>query len=220
MQGVKRAYFCFPIAPGMVQATAQFAQASREVGVDVIVTMSQKIARKDAHSHDAFDHWLSERVFDWSGVPVTHLRPTFFAEWLLYLSPMIQQGTMYVPLWSRKGCIYSGRGSRPCDRTHSPGPEASSRAGVSALWPGRIHLCGACAEVSRVLKRDIGYQQVPFKVLREAFTTGGENVARNDSLTGYATPLPKHRVDWIPHTQSENHCVKPPLTWIIACLAA
>ena len=41
-------------------------------------------------------------------------------------------------------------------------------------------------EVSRVLGRDIAYQQVPFEVLREAFTAGGENVARNDSLTGYA----------------------------------
>src|SRR5262249_21966009 len=29
-------------------------------------------------------------------------------------------------------------------------------------------------------------QQVPFEVLREAFTAGGENVARNDSLSGYA----------------------------------
>ncbi len=46
LQGVKRAYFCFPIAPGMVQATAQFAQAAREAEVDAIVNMSQKIARK------------------------------------------------------------------------------------------------------------------------------------------------------------------------------
>ena len=43
LQGVKRAYFCFPIAPGMVQATAQFAQAAREVGVDAIVNMSKRL---------------------------------------------------------------------------------------------------------------------------------------------------------------------------------
>jgi uncharacterized protein YbjT (DUF2867 family) len=101
LQGVKRAYFCYPIAPGMVQAT-QFAQAAKEAGVDAIVSMSQKIARPDARSHDAFDHWLSERVFDWSGVPITHLRPTFFAEWLLYLSPMIQQGAIYAPYGAGK----------------------------------------------------------------------------------------------------------------------
>jgi uncharacterized protein YbjT (DUF2867 family) len=36
--------------------------------------MSQISARLDSKSHAARDHWLSERVFDWSGVP-THLRP-------------------------------------------------------------------------------------------------------------------------------------------------
>jgi NAD(P)H dehydrogenase (quinone) len=28
--------------------------------------------------------FVSERVFDWSGVPTTHLRPIFFADWLVY----------------------------------------------------------------------------------------------------------------------------------------
>ena len=84
LSGTQRAYFCYPISPGIVQATAQFAQASKESGVEVIVNMSQISARGDAKSEAARQHWLSERVFDWSGVPTVHLRPTFFAEWLLY----------------------------------------------------------------------------------------------------------------------------------------
>src|SRR5216684_5055271 len=69
LNGVQRAYFCYPISPGLVQATAQFAQAAKEVGVEVIVNMSMKSARSDATSKAARQHWLSERVFDWSGVP-------------------------------------------------------------------------------------------------------------------------------------------------------
>jgi len=46
--------------------------------------MSQISARRESTSHAAQDHWISERVFDWSGVATTHLRPTFFAEWLIY----------------------------------------------------------------------------------------------------------------------------------------
>lgn len=84
LKGVAAAYFVFPIEPGLVQATAYFAQAAKEAGVKAIVNMSQKSARSDAASHAAQDHWIGERVFDWSGVGVTHLRPTFFAEWLLY----------------------------------------------------------------------------------------------------------------------------------------
>ncbi|MBW5440544.1 NAD(P)H-binding protein [Bradyrhizobium canariense] len=83
MQGVSSAYFLHPIAPGIIGATAYFAQAAREAGVTAIVNMSQISARRDSASHAAQDHWVSERVFDWSGVATTHLRPTFFADWLV-----------------------------------------------------------------------------------------------------------------------------------------
>ena len=34
LNGVQRAYFCYPIRPGIVQATPQFAQAAKEAGVE------------------------------------------------------------------------------------------------------------------------------------------------------------------------------------------
>ena len=97
MQGIRGAYFCYPIRPGILQATAYFTQAAKEAGVECIVNMSQKSSRENARSHAAQDHWLSEQIFDWSGVAVTHLRPTYFAEWLLYLAPMIRAGVLHVP---------------------------------------------------------------------------------------------------------------------------
>jgi NAD(P)H dehydrogenase (quinone) len=84
MEGVNSAYFLYPIAPGIISAAAYFAQAAKEAGVSAIVNMSQISARRDSASHAAQDHWISERVFDWSDVAATHLRPTFFAEWLVY----------------------------------------------------------------------------------------------------------------------------------------
>jgi uncharacterized protein YbjT (DUF2867 family) len=84
MEGIRSAYFLHPIAPGIIGAAAYFAQAAKEAGVTAIVNMSQISARRESKSHAAQDHWISERVFDWSGVATTHLRPTFFAEWLVY----------------------------------------------------------------------------------------------------------------------------------------
>ncbi|BAB49154.1 NmrA family NAD(P)-binding protein [Mesorhizobium japonicum] len=84
MEGVTSAYFLHPIAPGIIGAAAYFAQAAKEAGVSAIVNMSQISARRESASHAAQDHWISERVFDWSGVATTHLRPTFFADWLVY----------------------------------------------------------------------------------------------------------------------------------------
>ncbi|CAI8891906.1 NAD(P)H dehydrogenase (quinone) [Pseudomonas sp. IT-P44] len=84
MEGIRSAYFLYPLAPGIIDGAAYFAQAAKEAGVQAIVNMSQISARRESKSHLAQDHWISERVFDWSGVPTTHLRPTFFADWLVY----------------------------------------------------------------------------------------------------------------------------------------
>jgi NAD(P)H dehydrogenase (quinone) len=84
MEGIRSAYFLHPVAPGIISAAAYFAQAAKEAGVTAIVNMSQISARRESMSHAAQDHWISERLFDWSGVATTHLRPTFFAEWLIY----------------------------------------------------------------------------------------------------------------------------------------
>jgi NAD(P)H dehydrogenase (quinone) len=84
LEGIRSAYFLHPIQPGIIGASATFAQAAKEAGVSAIVNMSQISARRESKSHAAQDHWIAERVFDWSGVATTHLRPTFFADWLVY----------------------------------------------------------------------------------------------------------------------------------------
>lgn len=81
-KGIDAAYLTYPIAPGLVEATATLAQAAGENGVGAIVNMSQISARRDAGSNAARQHWVAERLLDRFGGTTTHLRPTFFAEWL------------------------------------------------------------------------------------------------------------------------------------------
>jgi NAD(P)H dehydrogenase (quinone) len=96
LQGITAAYFVFPVkVPGILEATAFFAQAALEQGVGAIVNMSQISARRIAKSHAAQNHWIAERLLDRSGIPVTHLRPTFFAEWLMYVSESIREKDMF-----------------------------------------------------------------------------------------------------------------------------
>src|SRR5260221_10293999 len=82
--GTSAAYFCYPIRPGLIQTTAYFADAAKRAGLKAVINMSQISAREDSKSHAARDHWIAERIFDWSGVPTVHLRPTFFSQWMLY----------------------------------------------------------------------------------------------------------------------------------------
>jgi NAD(P)H dehydrogenase (quinone) len=82
MTGVTAAYFNYPIAPGLVEATATFAQAASEAGVHAVVNMSQISARREAKSNAARAHWIAERLLDRTALVTTHLRPTFFTFWL------------------------------------------------------------------------------------------------------------------------------------------
>jgi uncharacterized protein YbjT (DUF2867 family) len=78
------AYFCYPLSPPAIEAAALFAQAAVEAEVSAIVNISQICARRESKSHAAFNHWIEERLLDRTGIPTTHLRPTFFAEWFIY----------------------------------------------------------------------------------------------------------------------------------------
>jgi len=80
LDGVQRAYFTYPVADGLLEATTMFVSAGKQTGLRSVVNMSQITARPDHASPAARQHWLAERVLDWSGIGVTHLRPPFFLE--------------------------------------------------------------------------------------------------------------------------------------------
>ncbi|GGN96760.1 hypothetical protein GCM10011579_098560 [Streptomyces albiflavescens] len=83
MEGVQRAYFNYPVGDGLVEAAVMFAQAAKEQNLELIVNMSHIQSRSHARSKATQSHWLSEQIFDWSGIPTTSLRITFFMQWLL-----------------------------------------------------------------------------------------------------------------------------------------
>ena len=191
LNGVQRAYFCYPINPGVLQATVQFAQAAKEAGVEVIVNMSMISARSDAPSNAARQQWLSERAFVWSGVPAVHLRPTLFAEWLLYLAPLIRQGRMLSPFNT------TGR--------HAPvAAEDQARLIVGILQHPTAHvgktyqLFGPvelthpeiAAIISRMIGKEVSYQQVPIEQFFEIVSSRPNGRAQNTGMAMYSDPGP------------------------------
>lgn len=96
MKGVSKVLFLYPVADGLLEATAFFAQAALEEKVEVLVNISQRTAVRNAPSHSAQAHWLAERLLDRSGVPVIHLQPTLFMEWLAYFAQEIKDNDRYI----------------------------------------------------------------------------------------------------------------------------
>ncbi len=97
MKGIDAAYFVWPVQTGLVHATVNFAQAAKETGVELIISLlSQRSANRKSTSNSCRDSFIAEQVFNWSGLAVIHLRPPYFLEWLLYpwQLPYLQKGVL------------------------------------------------------------------------------------------------------------------------------
>jgi NAD(P)H dehydrogenase (quinone) len=185
-KGVRRAYFVYPIRPGIIQATAYFAQAAKEAGVEAVVNMSQISARENARSKAARDHWVAERVFDWSGIAVTHLRPTFFAEWLLYNAAAIKAGTLTSPLGSGKHAPVAAEDQARVIAGILEDP-ALHGGKVYPLFGPKEYTQDEIAQVlSRLLGKDVRYKQVTTKeMLQQRASSRSPAPGQFNSRTGY-----------------------------------
>jgi NAD(P)H dehydrogenase (quinone) len=182
LSGVQRAYFVYPIRPGILQATAYFAQAAKEAGVDGIVNMSQKSAREDAKSNAATDHWLSERVFDWSGLTVAHIRPTYFAEWLLYIAPMIKAGLLHVPFGTGKHAPIAAEDQGRVIAGILEDPAAHKGKIYPLFGPVEYTYEETARVLSRALSKDVQYKQIDFEEFSRVLQASGKSAGRDNSF--------------------------------------
>jgi NAD(P)H dehydrogenase (quinone) len=86
LRGCKRMYFGMSVSPSYLQAKAIVAAATKKISdFEILVnisqmTVSQMSLTEMTESPQQQQHWLGEQVLNWSGVPVAHVRPTFFME--------------------------------------------------------------------------------------------------------------------------------------------
>jgi uncharacterized protein YbjT (DUF2867 family) len=72
LQGIKRAYFTYPVNDGLLEATAIFAMAARESSTELVVNMSQLQNTSIAPSFPNLQHRLADQIFDWAHVGALH----------------------------------------------------------------------------------------------------------------------------------------------------
>jgi NAD(P)H dehydrogenase (quinone) len=159
--GTSAAYFCYPVRPGLIQATAYFADAAKRAGLKAVVNLSQISAREDSKSHAARDHWIGERVLDWSGVPVVHLRPTFFAQWLLYRfsrATIVEDGIIDLPYGEGRHAPIAAEDQARLIAAILAEPTAHLGKTYTLHGPTELGQAGIAAAVSEVLGRKISYR--------------------------------------------------------------
>jgi len=83
VQGVKRAFFTYPVVDGLLEATTIFAATARDAGLELVVNNSQFQGApgdpdfcdlRRAPSFRNLQHRLADRIFDWAQVGAVHLQ--------------------------------------------------------------------------------------------------------------------------------------------------
>ncbi|MBM2710072.1 NmrA family NAD(P)-binding protein [Mesorhizobium caraganae] len=168
--GTTAAYFCYPVRPGIIQTTAYFADAARRAGLKAVINMSQISAREDSESHAARDHWIAERIFDWSGVPTIHLRPTFFSQWLLYpfaRKTIVEQSIIDLPYGTGRHAPIAAEDQARLIAVLLADPAAHVGKTYTLHGPTELDQPGIAAAISEVLGRKISYQPLTIPAYRE-----------------------------------------------------
>jgi NAD(P)H dehydrogenase (quinone) len=167
LEDVWGAYFASPFAPGLIEATAYFAQAAKEARVPAIVNMSQISARREAKSHAAFNHWIAERVFDWSGLAVTHLRPTFFAEWFLSYAQQIKDGLVQMPFGESKHAPIAAEDRARLIASILEQPSAHQGQIYPLFGPKEYTYPEVFEKISQILGHQIKYERISLEAYHE-----------------------------------------------------
>jgi uncharacterized protein YbjT (DUF2867 family) len=116
MRDVKRAYFTYPVADGLLEAVAIFAAAARDAGVELVVNNSQfqggpgEPAFRDLQHAPSFrnlQHRLADRIFDWAQVGAVHLQAPPYYENVRALvgHSVAEQSTAFLPWGEDKTVI-------------------------------------------------------------------------------------------------------------------
>ncbi|WP_428341183.1 NmrA family NAD(P)-binding protein [Mycobacterium sp.] len=172
--GTQAGYFVYPIAPGLIEATAVFAQAAHEADLTAVVNMSQISARRDAQSHAAQQHWIAERLLDRAPVPVTHLRPTFFAEnLLLSAADTAEHAAIRFPLGQGRHAPITVEDQAHVIAAILEHPQPHAGKTYPLFGPVEMDHHEIARELSAVLGRTVRYEPISYDQFADMLTAAG-----------------------------------------------
>ena len=163
MKGVDAAYLVWPVQPGLINATVNFAQAAKETGVKTVINLSQRSANRESDSDSCRDTYIAEEILNWSGLPVIHLRPTYFLEWLLYpwQLPYLQQGVLRMPVGKGRHSPIAAADQGRAIAALLKNPEGHIGTTIPLSGPVEMDHEQMAKELSEALGRPIVFQDLP-----------------------------------------------------------
>lgn len=173
VQGCECVFFSMSVSAQYLEASTVMAAAARaSSGVKLLVNMSQMtLSEMDLmHVTGSPQHrlqWLSEQVLNWSGVPVTHLRPTAFQEnplfWGFAAKSIEQSGEIRLPFGDSRTSPVSANDVAEVAAKVLLDPLAYVGRTLEITGPCSVDMHGLAEEYSAALGRPVHYVDIPFE---------------------------------------------------------
>jgi uncharacterized protein YbjT (DUF2867 family) len=173
LRGVTRMYFAMRVSPDHLLAATVVASVAREHGgLDALVdlsqmTVSQMTATSTEESHQQRLHWLAEQVFDWSSLPVVHIRPTSFLDNPLFTSlaarTIQENGTIALPFGTGRTSPVAVDDVARVVATVLRDPAPHIGQVYELTGPRSVDMTELAAEFTRALGRKVRYVDVPLE---------------------------------------------------------
>jgi len=139
-----------------------------------VVNMSQISARREAKSHAARQHWLAERLLDRTTFITTHIRPTFFAEWLLMQwSRHNDEAVLRLPFADGRHAPIAAADQGRFVAAVLADPAPHDRQIYPLYGPVEMNHYEIADELSRVLQIPVHYDPVEIPAFAEALRSQG-----------------------------------------------
>lgn len=170
MEGCRRLYFGMSVSSSYLEATVNVAAVAKYHGVELFLnisqmTVSQMSITETTSSHQQKQHWLSEQVLNWSGLPVVHVRPTVFLDTFMFSSweSIRQSGEIRLPFGTGKTSPIATKDVARVmvEILLNPPPHIGKVYELTGLKSQDIH--GMAAEYSSALGRPVKYVDVPLE---------------------------------------------------------
>ncbi|WP_433203703.1 NAD(P)H-binding protein [Dactylosporangium sp. CS-047395] len=184
LDGVDTMLFTMPVSPDHLLAAAVVADVARSRGgLDALVdlsqmTVSQMTPTSVGESDQQRLHYLAERVFDWSGLPAVHLRPTAFLDNPLFTTlaaaSIRARGTLELPFGAGHTSPIAVTDVARVAATILRDPAPHVGHTYELTGPHSVDMHKAAAEYSLALGREVSYVDVPLdRWVREVLPKAG-----------------------------------------------
>ncbi|MEW2258240.1 NmrA family NAD(P)-binding protein [Streptomyces sp. NPDC047869] len=184
LQGARSMYFAMPVSPDHLLAATAVASVAREYGkLDALVdmsqmTVSQMTATSTAESRQQRLHWLAEQVFNWSGLPVVHIRPTSFLDNPLFTTLPAQtirkRGTIELPFGTGRTSPIAVDDVARVITTVLRDPASHAGHVYELTGPRTVDMTEMAETFAKALGRPVQYVDVPLEQWRnEVLSTIG-----------------------------------------------